>query len=305
MKLILAGTTEFGIPAFEKIVKNFSVPLVITQPDRPTGRKQILTPSEVKLWAEKKGLPIKQPEKISELQDFILDLNPDLMLVAAYGQIIPKNILDIPKFGSINIHGSILPKYRGASPIQAAILNGETETGITLIKMDEKMDHGPILSIKKATIDENETFVELHKRLSHLASENIVDTLTAYLENKLNPEIQDHKRATYTKLLTKEDGRIRWTSPAIKIHQQIRALNPEPGTWSILDDKSVKILRTAINRDNKIELPGKIYRKDNDMLVKCSDFSLIIKEIQPEGKKPMTGVDFLNGLKNLETKIFV
>lgn len=304
-KLIYAGTSEFGIPTLEKLKNLFEIVLIITPPNRPSGRKQILTPSPIKVWAEKNLLPVSQPEKITELKDQISDLAPDLMLVVAYGQIIPKQILDIPKFGSVNIHGSILPKYRGASPIQTAILNGDAETGITFIKMDEKMDHGLIVARTKTEILENEDFPALYKRLAKVAAEISEKFLPDYLEGKITLQSQDETRATFTKLFTKADGRIKWTEPAKNIHQMVLALNPEPGTWTLLDQKSVKILKTELLRDNKIELAGKIYRINDGMAVKCSDFSLKITEIQPEGKKPMSGKDYINGLKNLETKIFV
>ncbi|MEJ0021101.1 MAG: methionyl-tRNA formyltransferase [Candidatus Doudnabacteria bacterium] len=163
MKIIFAGTTEFGIPTLEMLKKDHELVLIITQPDKPVGRKQIMTPPPIKLWAEKNKIPVVQPAKILDDLPRIKDLAPDLLLVAAYGQIIPKEVLDIPKFGSINIHGSLLPKYRGASPIQAVILNGDNETGITLIRMDEKMDHGQIIAKSVLRLKGNETFTGLYK----------------------------------------------------------------------------------------------------------------------------------------------
>ncbi len=305
MKLIFAGTTEFGIPTLENLKSSFEIVLVITQPDRPFGRKQVLTPPPIKVWAQKNNIPVVQPEKIAEVKEKIAEVQADVMLVAAYGQIIPKSVLETPKRGSINIHGSILPKYRGASPIQAAILNDEKETGITFIKMDEKMDNGPVIGIVKTEILPKENFVALHKRLSELAAKNASEILTKYISGRREPTPQDHSRATFTKLISKDDARIEWTKPAKEIQQQVLALNPEPGTWSKLDDKTVKIIRAEVLQDNKIELPGKIYRIGNDLLVKCSDYSLKILEVLPEGKTAMPGSDFLNGLKNLDSKIFV
>ncbi len=305
MKIIFAGTTEFAIPTLEALKKSYDIPLIITQPDRPTGRKQVLTPPPIKVWAIKNNIPVIQPEKIIDAKDIIAEAKADVILVAAYGQIIPNEILKLPRMGAINIHGSILPKYRGASPIQAAIMHGDTETGVTFIKMDDKMDNGPICAITRTQILPDENFQSLYKRLSEISANTAVEFFTKYLAGQLKPLPQDQSRATFTTLLTKKDARIQWTGQAKDVHQLVLALNPEPGTWTMLDDKIIKILKTEPSTDNKIELPGKIYRLGEHMAVKCADYSLKILEIQPEGKTPMPGADYLNGLKNLESKIFV
>lgn len=305
MKIIFAGTSEFGIPSLEALKAQHELVLIITQPDRPAGRNKVLTPPPVKVWAEKNTIPVLQPEKILDMENELRKYRADVMLVAAYGQIIPKNILEIPKLGSINIHGSILPAYRGASPIQSAIVEGEQKTGVSFIKMDEKMDHGPVLTTVITPIEKNENFPALYKRLAILAASRVSGLLQDYFDGNVVLQPQDETRATYTKLLDKKDARIRWTSSAMEIHQMVLGLNPEPGTWTTLDDKNVKILETEPLMDNKIELAGKIYRAGDDMAVKCADYSIKVKLIQPEGKKPMPGVDYLNGLQNRETKIFV
>jgi methionyl-tRNA formyltransferase len=305
MKIIFVGTADFGIPTLEKLKSLYEIPLIITQPDKPTGRKQALTAPPIKAWAEKNNIRTIQPEKIASAKKNIADVEPDLMIVAAYGQIIPLDVLKVPKKGSVNIHGSLLPKYRGSSPIQAAILNGEQETGITFIEMDEKMDHGPILHQARLAINDNQTFLEIYKLLAQLSAEEMAKFLPDFFAGKTKPVIQNSGQATYTKLITKNDGRIKWTNPAQAIQRQVMALNPEPGTWTILDDKSVKIIKTEVLIENKIELAGKLYRSSGNLAVKCADFSIKLLEVQPEGKKPMTGNDFLNGLKNLDTKIFV
>lgn len=305
MKIIIAATTEFGIPTFDNLKDKHEIVLVITQPDRPVGRKQVMTAPPVKVWAEKNNLRVMQPEKISDAQAIITTISADLMLVAAYGQIIPLTLLNTPKHGSVNIHGSILPKYRGASPIQSAILNGETETGITLIRMDEKMDHGQVLFIAKTPIEPNETFTALYKRLSELSAEKVPAALEDYIIGKLKSYVQDEARVTFCGLLNKEHGRLRWTDSAKTNHQKVLALNPEPGTWTMLDEKSVKILKTELLTDNKIELAGKLYRHGSDLAVKCADYSLKILELQPEGKKPMSAQEFLNGMQNLSGKMFI
>lgn len=304
MKIIFAGTTEFGIPTLEMLKKDHELVLIITQPDKPVGRKQIMTPPPIKLWAEKNKIPVVQPAKILDDLPRIKDLAPDLLLVAAYGQIIPKEVLDIPKFGSINIHGSLLPKYRGASPIQAVILNGDNETGITLIRMDEKMDHGQIIAKSVLRLKGNETFTGLYKQLSLAAADLVSNTLPDWFAGKIKTAEQIHAQATYTKLLNHSDGRIDWTTSVKEIDQKIRALNPEPGTWTTLDGKTIKILSAKIINEPKIELPGKIYVHSGELAVKCIDGSMLIGELQPEGKKPMSGKDFLNGLR-LGNKLFI
>jgi len=307
-KIIFAGTTEFGIPTLEKLSAkggdSFEICLIVTQPDKPAGRKHEITPPPIKVWAQKHNIPFIQPDKILNCKLEILNYNPDLILVAAYGQIIPKEILDIPKFKSINIHGSLLPKFRGASPIQSAILKGEKSTGITLIQMDEKMDHGPIIAKNGIPLTGAETYPELYKQLSVIASELVAETLPGWFENTIKPVEQDHAMVSFCKMVSRDDAKIDWTNSAIEISRKIRALNPEPGTWSNLDGKSVKIIQAKILNETKIELPGRVYNHLGVAAVKCGESSLLLEEVQPEGKTKMSGKDFLNGLKNLSSKIF-
>ncbi|OGE83881.1 MAG: methionyl-tRNA formyltransferase [Candidatus Doudnabacteria bacterium RIFCSPLOWO2_01_FULL_44_21] len=304
-KIIFVGTTEFGIPTLEKLMKDYELVLIITQPDKPAGRDKKLTPPPIKTWAEKNNIKVLQPQKILDSKLQILDPQPDLMIVAAYGQIIPKEILDLPKFGSINIHGSILPKYRGASPIQAAIANGDAETGITLIQMDEKMDHGPLIAAKTININSNDNYMTLHKKLSDTAADLVAETLPKWVSGEIKPYEQNHEKATFVHLLSKNDSKINWSRPSIEIDRQIRAFNPEPGTWTTLANKHLKILAAEIIADHKIELPGKLYVANGELAVKCLDSGLLLKKVKPEGKNEMTGKDFLNGLKNLNNKIFI
>ncbi|OGE73872.1 MAG: methionyl-tRNA formyltransferase [Candidatus Doudnabacteria bacterium RIFCSPLOWO2_02_FULL_42_9] len=298
MKIIFAGTSKFGIPTLEKLKHEHELVLIITQPDKPAGRNKTITPSPVKLWATRHNVYVEQPAHISDLLPVISHLNPDLMLVVAYGQIIPKVILNIPKFKSINIHGSLLPKYRGASPVQAAILNQEEKTGITLIQMDEKMDHGPIIAQSPLMLTGRETFEELYKHLADLSADMVPKVLSEWFAGKINPQVQNEEKATYTKLLNRNDGKINWAQSAKTIDAQIRALNPEPGTWTTLNGKIIKVLKAHIINDVKIELPGKIHLHQGLPAVKTLDASLLIEEIQPEGKSPMSGKDFINGLKS-------
>ncbi|MBX4191800.1 MAG: methionyl-tRNA formyltransferase [Candidatus Doudnabacteria bacterium] len=304
MRIVFIGTTEFGIPTLEKLKTNHELVLIITQPDKLAGRKRELTPPPVKVWAQKNNIQVLQSENIANLKGLIEEAKPDLIIVAAYGQIIPKEILDIPKFKSINIHGSILPKYRGASPIQATIINLEPMAGITLIQMDEKMDHGPMIAKASILLDGTETFSDLYKKLAVIAADLVIKTLPDWFEGKIKPIVQDHDRATFAKMIKRSDAKIDWSTPAKQIDAMIRALNPEPGTWTMLDGKTVKILKSSIINDHKIELPGKIYFYDGKLAVKTLDNSLIIEQIQPEGKSVMSGKDFLNGLKS-GNKLFI
>ncbi|HEV8601735.1 MAG TPA: methionyl-tRNA formyltransferase [Patescibacteria group bacterium] len=304
-KIIFCGTADFGLPAMEVLKNKYEILAVVTQPDKPSGRNKTLVPSAVKQWAQKNGIKIWQPKKIAEILPELRASQPDLLLVAAYGQIIPKAVLDVPTFGSVNIHGSTLPKYRGATPIQTAILNGELETGVTLIKMDEKMDHGPILSQANYKIDPNDDYPTLYQKLAIAAAELSSKTIAELFEGKTEPIPQDENAATYTKFFSLQDGRINWAEPALKIYKKILALNPEPGVWTTFADKSVKILKAHLQESHLIDLPGKIHDLDRQLGVKSNDGFLILDLVQPAGKKPMSGSDFLNGLKDTNNKIFI
>jgi len=279
IRIIFIGTPEFGAIILEELVKNNYQPvLVITNPDKPVGRKQVLTPPPVKLAAQKYKISIEQPEKIKNSKIKIQNLEPDLIITAAYGQIIPKEILKIPKYGCLNIHPSLLPKYRGPSPIQAAILNGDKETGVTIMLMDEKMDHGPILNQRELEFSIlNFQFSKLHDRLADLGAKLLLETIPDWINGKIKPQTQDEKKATYTKIIKKEDGEINWKKPAQEIERQIRAFNSWPGAFTFIQKKGkkirIKICQAELSKDNK----------------------LIIKKLQPEGKKPMSFEEFKKG----------
>jgi len=268
MRIVFIGTPKFGAIILEKLIENkFKPVLVITAQDKPVGRKQILTPSTVKIIAQKYNIPVQNT--IYKIRD----TKPDLVVVAAFSQILPKEILTIPKYGCLNVHPSLLPKYRGPSPIQAAILNGDKKTGATIILMDEKMDHGEIVANSEFQITNSKiTSEELLKELANLGAKLLVETIPKWVNDKIKLKVQDESRATYTKILKKEDGKINWQKPAEKIERQIRALNPWPGTYTIYKGKRLKILKAEILNNQ-----------------------LVIKEAQLEGKKPMSFEDFLRG----------
>lgn len=288
LNIVFIGTPKFSSIILEKLISTSYKPvLVITAKDKPVGRKGIITPPSVKVTAQKYSIPIEQPEKLKELS-----LKPDLIILAAYGQIIPKSILDIPKYGAINVHPSLLPKYRGASPIQSAILNGDKETGVTIYFMDEKMDHGKILSNVKYSIPDKITYPELSDNLAHIGADLLISTISQL--DKIKTYAQDETKATYTKIIKKEDGEIDWNKPAEEIERQIRAFNPWPGTFTIWkeNDKKIKILRAEVRENNNDEQSGKVMP---GLIVKCGKDSLAVLELQLEGKKPVSSNDFIKG----------
>jgi methionyl-tRNA formyltransferase len=306
-KIIFLGTPEFASDILEELVKKgFSFSLVITAPGKPVGRKKIITPPPVKELAKKNNIEIIQPKRIKDSFQRIKEINPDLIITAAYGQLIPKEILDIPKRGSLNVHPSLLPKYRGSSPIQSAILNGEEETGISIILMDEKMDHGNIVSQLKYEIPPNSTTKILKKELSKKGAELLIETIPKWMEKKIKSVPQDDSQATYTKKINKEDGRINWQNEAKRIEKETRAFNPWPGAFTeakmkkdSIQKKKIKILKSTIMEQTDIcpsGLPGKTFLAPDDKIaVQAGKDFLIIEELQIEGKKPTTSQDFLKG----------
>ena len=291
------GTPDFSLPAFLSLIDQVSIVAVVTQPDKKVGRKQEVTQSSVKKVALANKIEVFQPEKIKGNDEFIQqikDLQPDLIIVVAYGFILPQEILDIPKYGVINIHASLLPKYRGASPIQAAILNGDKETGVSIMLIDDKMDTGPILSEESIAINNNDDFISMHDKLAQLGAELLIDTLPRYISGEIKPAAQNEAEATYCKILTKEDGKIDWIKSAEEIDRQIRAFTPWPGAWTIWNGKSLKVLMSKVLMSESRKV-GEVYKSKDGLAVACGQDSLEILELQMEGKKPMNAKEFLNG----------
>ncbi len=304
-KIIFIGTPDFSISSLNKLIKeNYNIIAIITQPDKKVGRKQEITHSPVKKVALKHNIPLLQPQKIKNIYKEIKDLKPDLIITAAYGQIIPKNILKIPKFGCINIHGSLLPKYRGASPIQYAILKGDKKTGITVMEMDEKMDEGDIISQKSIKIESNDTASSLHDKLSILGADLLIETLPKILNKKSKYTPQDHNKTTYTKILKREDGKINWNKEAIEIERKIRAFYPWPGTYTKFGTKKLKIIEVKFSEINKkLESGIPFETKSKNLAVKCGKNSLILEKVQLEGKNTVSGKEFLRGHKDIINKV--
>ena len=307
MKYVFFGTPEFAATILEKLIDVGYIPeAVVCNPDEPIGRKQILTPPSAKIMAEKFNISVFQPLKLRdnlEFFDWIKKLKPDLAIIAAYGKIVPKEILGIPIYGFINVHGSLLPAYRGASPIQSTILNGDEETGITLIKLDEKMDHGPVLGKSEIRISKSETYDTLSAKLAEAGAELLIKTIPDYIAGKIKLTEQSHAEATYAGIIKKEDGKINWLKSAEEIERMVRAFYPWPTAWTIWNEKTLKILEAITsNGDNK--KTGEVFLKNSELAIKCGVGALVVKKLQLEGGKILTAKDFLNGHKNFVGNIF-
>lgn len=291
------GTPDFAVPSLKKLIaSNHTVQAVFTQPDKPKGRKMILTPPEVKVCALENNIKVYQPNtlKDGEALEIIKSYNPDVIVVAAYGKLLPKEILDYPKYGCINIHGSLLPKYRGAAPIQRAVLDGEKETGITTMQMAEGLDTGDMLLVYKTEIKEDETSGELFDRLALAGADLLLDTLTAVENGEVTPIKQDDKKATYAKMIDKLMCPIDFTKPAQNVHNQIRGLKPWPVATAVINGKKLKIHKTKLS--NKNGEPGEVVSL-SPLTVACGENSVEILELQPEGKKVMDSKAYLAGNK--------
>ena len=301
IKIIFIGTAEFGLPAFKALIKDsdFEIALAVTQPDKPIGRKQIITSSPIKIAAEKNNITVLQPEHIIDIKEKISLLSPDLIIVAAYAQLIPEAILNLPKYGCLNLHASLLPKYRGSAIIQAAILNGDKQTGLTIIKMDKGLDTGEILAQTAINIDNDDTAGTLYDKLSGISADFVIETIKKYLTEKIKPMAQNSSLASYAKELTKSDGLINWSKPALDLEKFIRAMNPWPVAWTWWNGKQVKII-SAQNQPIEINTykPGKTFKYNSGLAVQCGQNALIIKNLQLEGKSVLESEEFLRGHEN-------
>ncbi|TAN32981.1 methionyl-tRNA formyltransferase [Patescibacteria group bacterium] len=293
---IFFGTHNFAAKILAELIKNgsFDITLAVTQPDRPAGRKQDLEIPAVKLLAEKNNIPVAQPAGLSlrgviPFPDFY-----DLNILCQYGNIITKEILDKSKYGSINVHPSLLPRYRGASPIQSALVNGETETGVSIILMDEELDHGPILAQKKMNIGDDDNFVSLSAKLSYLSAPLLVNTALDFVNGKITPGPQNHDQATFCKQLSREDGKIDFNKSAKEIYNQWRGLAPWPGVWASWENKRLKFINISPLPLYKGDV-GRGYVRGHKLIIACAQGAIEILELQLEGKKPMVAAAFING----------
>ena len=301
MNIIFMGTSEFALPTLKSLHQSLhSILAVITQPDKPKGRGQKLLVSPIKQYALDSDLPILQPKTVNDPK-FIESLKqnrPDVIIVVAFGQILSEIFLKIPKQFCINLHSSLLPKYRGAAPIHRAILNGDTKSGVTTMIMDKGMDTGDILLMQETPIHQTDTAQNLHDTLSEMGGALVLETLKRLEENTLLPVQQDHNQATFAAKLKKEEGLIRWDQSATSLSNQVRGLTPWPGTYTLLKNKRLRIIKVQIGEGSPDDAPGKVARvTDVGIEVGTGQGRLIITELQPEGKKSMPTKSFLAGHK--------
>lgn len=298
MKVIFMGTPDFAVPCLEKLIENkYEIAAVFSQPDKPVGRKQILTPPPVKECALQSNIPVFQPQSLrnDETIELIKGMNADIIIVVAYGKILPVQILNAAKYGCINVHASILPKYRGAAPIQWAVINGDKETGVTIQQMNEGVDTGDILRIEKTEIPFEETSEQLFERLSYIGADALLKTLEDIEHDNLNPVAQSDGDFGYAKKITKELSPIDWNQSAESVHNLVRGLQTWPCALTRINGKNVKIHKTVLSDKSGIK-PGQVVDNKNVLSVCCSDGKCVdILELQMEGKKKMDVKSFLLG----------
>lgn len=298
MKIIFMGTPDFAVESLKACIDNHEVLAVFTQPDRPKGRGKKLAPPPVKVTALEHDIEVYQPEKIKtdEFEKIIVDLNPDCIVVVAYGQILSKVILDTPKYGCINVHGSLLPKYRGASPIQWSIVQGEDVTGITTMYMGEGLDTGDMLLKSEIAIDNTTTAATLHDELMFMGAKILVETLVKLEDGSVRPEVQDDSKSSYAPLLKKEMGRIEWSMTSDEIIRKVNGLNPWPLAYGIYDEKPLKLFVVEKSDMTSSASNGEIIKVDKKgMYVKCSDGVLLIKDAQFFASKRMLISQYILG----------
>ncbi|MEC4090355.1 methionyl-tRNA formyltransferase [Pseudoalteromonas rubra] len=297
LRIVFAGTPDFAAKHLAALIaSHHDVVAVYSQPDRPAGRGKKLKASEVKTLAQEHNLPVYQPQslKSDDAQAELAALNADVMVVVAYGLLLPKAILDTPRLGCLNVHGSILPRWRGAAPIQRAIWAGDKETGVTIMQMDEGLDTGDMLHIATCPIDEDETSASLYNKLAELGPGALVATLDKLAAGTLNAEPQDDAQANYAKKLSKEEANIDWQLDALQIERNIRAFNPWPVCYTQMQGQTVKIWQAQVIPQKGT--PGQVLSADkNGITIACGEQALTITQLQPQGKKPMSAQDFLNG----------
>lgn len=300
MRVVFMGTPDFAVDCLDILVENgHDVVGVFSQPDKPQGRKQIMTPPAVKARALELGLDVYQPVsfKDGEAAELLEKLAPELIVVVAYGKLIPQRVLDIPKYGCINVHASLLPKLRGAAPIQWSVINGEKETGVTTMQLDAGLDTGDILLVKKTEIEPNETSGELFDRLKVLGAELLIETINAILDGTLNPIKQDDSQSTYASMLDKKLSPVDWTKTAQQVHDHIRGLEPWPVATTVINEKIVKLYGSRLAGTYNKQA-GEVVKADNELIVCCGDGNAVsITQIQAQGKNKLNAADFLRGFK--------
>lgn len=303
LRIVFMGSPVFAVPALKTLAQQYQIVGVVTQPDRHAGRGRTLTPPPVKCLAVELGLPFIQPQKMaqSDAIDQLRAWQPDVIVVTAYGQILRPEVLSLPQYGCVNVHASLLPRWRGAAPIQAAILHGDVQTGITIIRMDAGVDTGPVLSQHTLPILPTDNSSILSERLAKLGGEVLIDILPAYLNGEIQPKPQDEAQATYSRMLKKEDGELDFTRTSTSLEHKVRAFQPWPGAFTTWQGQILKIIHsTAVptsQSGKNVEPGGHVIYQGLPAIV-TGDGLLVLNELQPAGKKPMSGKAFLQGARN-------
>lgn len=300
------GTPGFAVPSLKTLIDNkYNVVSVVTVPDKKKGRGQVISESAVKLLALENRIDILQPINLKDIEftEKIRSLHPDLIIVVAF-RILPKEIFTIPRFGSFNLHASLLPKYRGAAPINWAIINGETETGVTSFFLKEKVDTGNVIIQKKISIDPDDNAGTLHDKLAELGAEAVLETVRLIEKGNFSVSEQDNSLASPAQKIFREDCQINWEQRALNIHNFVRGLSPYPGSYTCLENKNIKIHKTNITEIRSLDNPGKIFIENKKLFVSAEDNLIEIMELQPEGKKRISALDFINGADKTKELIF-
>jgi len=302
LKVVFMGTPEFSVPILESLIELTDVVLVVSQPDKEVGRKRVLTPSPVKKCALEHSIEVYTPKRLRDEYEYILNKKPDVIITAAYGQIVPKQMLIYPDYGCINVHGSLLPKYRGASPIQSAIMNGDKTTGITLMYMEEGLDTGNIIHAKEIPIEDDDTYGTLSEKLSILGRDLLVKTLPVIVDGENFDIPQNDDEATTTVKIKREDERLDFNKTATELHNFVRALNPSPLANILVNGEEWKVITTEVGDSVNGKLGEVVEVNKDSFVVACKDSSLIVKKIKPAGKKEMFVKDFFNGFNKESLK---
>lgn len=302
IKIVFMGSPDFSLQSLRLLAERYQVVGVVTQPDRASGRGRELKAPPVKTLALELNIPFIQPEKLREPEAMqqLREWNPDLIIVAAFGQLLRKDVLDLPKYGCINIHASLLPRWRGAAPINAAILAGDEETGITIMKMDVGLDTGPMLVKKSIRIRRDDTAGSVFQALSTLGANLLIETLPDYLAGTITPIPQTEEGATYAPMLKKQDGLLDFTRPAFELERRVRAMHPWPGAWFEWNGNVLKVLRASVSEEKGPSI-GSRFMVEGRPAIMSVDGALVMDEVQPAGKKAMPGKSFLSGARDWES----
>lgn len=297
LRVVFMGTPEFSVPVLKSLIEATNVVLVVTQPDKPVGRKRVMTPSPIKVVAEEAGIPVFTPDRLRKDTQPVIDADPDIIITCAFGQIVPKEILDYPGLGCINVHASLLPKYRGASPINAVIRDGEEETGITIMYMDEGIDTGHMIYSQAIPIEDTDTYGTLSEKLSVLGAETLMKVMPKIYDEENFKIPQDDEMSNYVGLIKREDTLIDFNKTRKEVYNLIRSLNPVPLAYTVINGEDFKIIESKIGSEATGEV-GVITSVNKDSFgIMTKDGEILITKIKPFGKKEMTVKDFFNGYK--------